>query len=200
MWERPMLTSQVCEDHSLPWERPPERQHGVKEVGVGGLPQCHGGLKHETLQQWVEVRAGPGRGTTHGKFWYKSTFFPSPFTMLMFPSELAADDVCCVYWQRVFLKLLNELQCPSLLQKRVYVRVWCVCDGCVWAVVEGVVMCMLLLMSHDFPVFSTLQNVPILAREMSNECFFSSSSVWKLMVRICQQSKFISPAEAKFNF
>lgn len=31
----------------------------------GGLPQCHGGLKHETLLQRVEVRVGPGRGTTH---------------------------------------------------------------------------------------------------------------------------------------
>lgn len=35
------------------------------EGGRGGLPRCHGGLKHETLQQRVEVREGPGRGTTH---------------------------------------------------------------------------------------------------------------------------------------
>lgn len=53
----------------------------------------------------------------------RALFFPSPFTMLMFLSELTADDVCCVYWQRVFFKLLKELQCPSLLQKRVYARV-----------------------------------------------------------------------------
>lgn len=31
----------------------------------GGLPHCHGGLKHETLLQRVEVRVGPCRGTTH---------------------------------------------------------------------------------------------------------------------------------------
>lgn len=64
----------------------------------GGLPQCHGGLKHETLLQQMEVKERPGRGTTHGKFGYKTTFS----LLLTFLSALGADDVCCVYWQRSF--------------------------------------------------------------------------------------------------
>lgn len=69
--------------------------------GGGGLPQCHGGLKHETLLQRVEVKEGTSRGTTHGKFGYRRAFFPL-LTVLMFVSAPAADDVCRVYWQRSF--------------------------------------------------------------------------------------------------
>lgn len=74
----------------------------------------------------------------------------------MFPSMLTADDVCHVYWQLVFSKPVNELQCSSLLQKKGL----CVYDVCVWAVVEEgavcVCVCVLLLMSHDFPLFTPL--------------------------------------------
>lgn len=55
----------------------------------------------------------------------------------MFPSVLTADDVCHVYWQLVFSKPVNELQCSSLLQKKGL----CVCDVCVWAVVEEGAVC-----------------------------------------------------------
>lgn len=68
-----------------------------------------------------------------------------------------------------------------------------------WAAVEGGVMCVLLLMSHDFPVFTTLQNMSVFASEMRNECVFFPS-VWIRMVRISQQSEISSLAEVKLNF
>ena len=80
--------------------------------------------------EWRSEWDHAGRGTTHGEFRYKRSIFFSPsFTVLMFPSALTADDVCCVYWQRGFSESVNELQRSSLLQKRVYVCVWwmCVC-------------------------------------------------------------------------
>lgn len=43
--------------------------------------------------------------------------------VLMFPSVLTVDDVCRVYRQRVFSKSVNDLQCSSLRQKKVYVCV-----------------------------------------------------------------------------
>ncbi len=59
-------------------------------------------------------------------------------------------------------------------------------------------MRLLLLMSHDFPVITTLQNVSVLASETRNECL-SLSSVTHV-VRISQQGEKISLAEVKFNF
>lgn len=64
---------------------------------------------------------------------------------------------------------------PPFLQKRMYVFDICV-FVCVCACArrlcvggsEGIVMRLLLLMSHDFPVFTTLQNVSVLASEMRN--------------------------------
>lgn len=49
--------------------------------------------------------------------------------------------------------------------KKRFMRVFDVCDGCVcvcaWVAVEGGrAACVLLLMSHDFPVFGALQNSP----------------------------------------
>lgn len=58
----------------------------------------------------------------------------------MFPSALAADDVCRVYGQRMFSESVNDLQCSSLRQKR-FMCVFDVCDVCVWAAVEGGVQC-----------------------------------------------------------
>lgn len=43
--------------------------------------------------------------------------------VLMFPSVLTVDDVCHVYRQCVFSKSVNDLQCSSLRQKKVYVCV-----------------------------------------------------------------------------
>lgn len=73
-------------------------------------------------------------------------------------------------------KAVNELQRYSLLQKKMYVFDVCACvrarDACVWAAEKGSVMCLLLLMSHDFPAFTTLQNVSVLASEIRNQSSF----------------------------
>lgn len=45
----------------------------------------------------------------------------------------------------------------SLLQKRLYVCVCCLCVG---------VICLLLLMSRDLPLLTTLQNVSVLVGEI----------------------------------
>lgn len=73
-----------------------------------------------------------------------------------------------------FSESVNELQCSSLLQKKglcvclmnvcVCVYVWCLCVG---GGGGGGVMCLLLLMSHDFPAFTTLQKAVCLGE--SNE-------------------------------
>lgn len=63
---------------------------------------------------------------------------------------------------------------------------------------EGIVMRLLLLMSHDFPVFTTLQNVSVLASEMRNESSFLSLVTH--VVAISQQGEKISFAEVKFFF
>ncbi len=59
-------------------------------------------------------------------------------------------------------------------------------------------MCLLLLMSHDFPVFTTLQNVSVLASEMRNERLFVT--LVTQVVQISQQGERNSPAEVKCNF
>lgn len=48
----------------------------------------------------------------------------------MFPSALAADDVCRVYGQRMFSESVNDLQCSSLRQKKGL----CVCLMCALSV------------------------------------------------------------------
>lgn len=76
----------------------------------------------------------------------------------------------------------------------VCVCVWCLCVGGG----GGGVMCLLLLMSHDFPVLTTLQNVSVLASEMRNECLFFTLVTH--VVKISQQGGKISLAEVKCNF
>lgn len=77
----------------------------------------------------------------------------------MFPSALTADDVCHVYWQRMFSEPVNDLQCSSLRQKK---EGLCVCLMCAMSVCgrlwKGVCSVCALLMSHDFPVSGALQN------------------------------------------
>lgn len=60
--------------------------------------------------------------------------------MLMFPPALTADDVCRVYWQRMFSESVNDLQYSSLKKKR-FMCAFDVCDVCVWAAVGGGVQC-----------------------------------------------------------
>lgn len=101
--------------------------------GGDGLPQCHGGLKHETLLQRVQVRVGPGRETTHGKFRYKRTFFSPPllqcwcFRQRSQPMTFAMFTGSVVFkvskWIAVFLPVTKKGLCVCLM----YVCVVSVC-------------------------------------------------------------------------
>lgn len=120
----------------------------------GWSARCHGGLKHETLLQ-----SGGQRGTRQGNnsWWVQIWDGLSVPPVLMFP--LSSWRLLCLLAEPCS-KSVNELQHSSPWQKKI--EFMCVFDVCLCVclcVGEGGVMCLLLLMSHDFPVFSTLQNV-----------------------------------------
>lgn len=93
-----------------------------------------------------ELREGPGRGTTHCKLFFTlaSPLLQcwcfcrclQPMTFALFTGR-AGFKVC--KWIAVFLSVMEKKK-----------DVWCVCV-CVWAAGESVT-CLLLLISHDFPI------------------------------------------------